>query len=353
MIEDIRAGGRPDPVGGPGGERPQSDRVAKWHAQNDDEFRRFLISIALPHTVEPLSAENHERVTRWFDVFEECLPTITAQDVMGLIVLRLMQEFLPEGELNEMDSTLATYKALALAIQGAPQRMQAAKFAVPQIALPGCVSERTLWEAALRVRRRWLDWYSDVMDPYRLPRSDREAVVRGLALLKCYRETVGEASAAKRAKELLDADLRRRGHGGANLDHEDIIGEMYALGRGEASKARLLRLRKDGLFAYQPRALRDLVRKARHGPSVKPGAVHDLSGRGQSLGRDPAAAVEVAELRARLLDRCDDMDTFIVEHWDDSNAEIGRNLGMTGQAVGKRRQQIKATAERLGLDLTA
>lgn len=320
---------------------------------HEDDLGRFLTAIALPHTVGPLSPNESELVTRWFDVFDQCVPTITPQDVMGLIVLRLTHEYLPEGDLDEPGALFANLKALALAANAAPDRMKAAGFTVRQIVLPPGVSGRVYLEVGWRVRLRWLDWYKTVLNPRRAPDDERETIVRGLARLKCFRETVGEEAAMRRAKRLLDRHFLGLGHGKANLDPEDTMQELYTFDRGELAGRKLLTLRKDGCFIYRPEVMADVLRKTKHRASGNSAAgIEVLENTGAGVP-DPAYQVEVAELRARLVDECDDRNRFIVEHWEESDSEIGRNLDISKQAVRKRRAKIKESAERLAVDLCA
>jgi hypothetical protein len=330
--------------------KPLADRDARWRKENDHEFRRFLCALAVPSLSPFPTAEDFNSVTHWFDVFGSCRPPITNTDIMGLIVLRLTNEFLQVGEIHELNVALANVKALALARKTVPDKMLAAGFTAPEIVLPSHVPETTLWDVAVRVRQRWTAWFSEMLIAYGPARDERHLIVRGLARKCCYRRAADEMPAAKEAMKLLDAHLRRKGCGPANLEAEDMISELYTLDPGQVSKARLIELREDGLLDHRPRAMRDLARKAMYGASVKPEAVQDVIPNGWSRAReeDPLARIERADFLACLLNRCDKVDTYIVEHWDESNAEIGRRLNMSGQMIGKRRKGIRETATRLG-----
>jgi hypothetical protein len=194
------------------------------------------------------------------------------------------------------------------------------------------------------VHQRWQAWHRELLDPYVPPATERHLIARGVARLHCLRQAAGEKRAARETKQLLDGYFRRTGRCKAILDIEDISAELYALGRGKVGKTGILRLREDGIVYFDPRAMRDALRKA----SLAAGGIGaEPENHLDQKALDAATSADEADLRAALLDQCDEIDQLIIENWDSTDVAVAKQVDLTPQAVGKRRKKILDMANRL------
>lgn len=267
-------------------------------------------------------------------------PPLTIRDMVGLTVLRLAFDFLPPGKPSRKRSGIAIVMALALTRAVAPGHVRDSGF-VMRVFLP---SEPDFAGAvAMAALAEWSAWRKEALDPLRPPTDDRRSIIRRIALRKCYPKITGERAAARRALAMLDAHCRRRGWAGPNLEPEDIINEMYTLRGGEVLAKGLIRNTPKHGWVYDVRAMRDLVRKRHFERLDSPtGTVEEVAEVDSAI--DELAA---AELRELLSKQCDSIDARIIEMAEESDAEIGRRLGVTAPAVGKRRKKLEERARRL------
>lgn len=264
-------------------------------------------------------------------------PTITTQDGVGLGVLRLTFDVLPPGRLTVDGVHHGSLHALAIMNAVAPVEMHAARF-VPRVLLPGYDQ----WIAAIAASR-WRQWCAETLDAYSAPTSTRQCVVRGMARLHCYPRVAGESAAVRRAQRKIDAYFRRRGRDGSNLTPDDVLSELYALGRGELGAKRILRRAADGAYVLDPEAIRDVLRKRRFEAQQAEGDVEELS----SDDEDPVEAAVAADLREQLSERSDPISQRLLDLSDHSSAEAATVLGVTERTVRNRRHGIAAAYREL------
>lgn len=324
----------------------QTKRDQNWHAQNGGVVSSCLMALARPGAVLKSANCHTASIRKLLKFFRQSSPRLTTQDAMGLVVLRLMVEFWPVGKPHDLDPHLAALKALAVASSLAHSEMHVAGFAVPRILHPQARAG-VLRAFAKQVLIDWLRWYDAILNPRVPPASDRHQVARELARQHCYPPYVGEEPALKKTRRLLDAYFQRIGHGGANLDVDDVSSEFYILDPHELTA--VIRKHDDGVFRMDPRAARDALRKARHALQRPSG---DSSSTPDGTAADPRYQAEVGDQLAALLDKCDEVDGTILANWGSADVEVAKLVRLTPQAVGKRRRKILNRAAGLGTDAT-
>lgn len=309
----------------------------------DRQARAALLFLAGVRASAPPPDADRALVSDLLTKFQECSPPLSPTDVVGLIVLRLVSEFLPEGPLRPVEAVLAMLRGLALAKALEPQRMRQAGFAVPVILNPSS-SDSILMGYAHEAVRRWKSWFREALNFYEKPTTERHVIARGIARLHCLRPANGEQAAARQAKRLLDAHFRRRGLGaGANLDPDDIISELYTIPQGRLGQTQILRLREDGNLSFDGRRMRDVMRKSKFALQ-RPGTD---AAEADSPAPDLASTVDAADSLAALVGQSDSIDQVILANWDSPDVEIAKDVRISPQAVGKRRRGIRERAKRL------
>lgn len=327
---------------------PTRRRVKEWHQQNAAHvFATFEIMVR-PHLAPWPSDDDRRLITSLVKLFGQQVPPLEHRDVMGLVILRMVMEFWPPGRAIEQAVELATLQGLAVVTSAAQKEMRDAGFAIPRILHPKV--DPLISEIHVKlVRDRWRHWYSATLDPNLHLRTERQIVAREVARTHCLRKAKEDQAgvASRKAKRLLDAYFKRKKLGPANLDPEDVLGEMHALGSGQIGKSRILQLAKDGLMKFDARAMRDTLRKDENATS-RPGADPGEGLVADDDAKSPFELVAGAEHLARLLDSCDDIDRAIIADWEVKDTAIAPSLGISPQAVGKRRKKIIERGQKFG-----
>lgn len=301
--------------------------------------------LSRPEFAAPPPLEDRSLVARLFVEVRRYEPPISSQDAAGLVVLRLTNEFWPEGRTDTLGAQAANVQGLSLANAIAPLEMRAAGFAPPRV-LHANAAPHVLMAYAHAARARWIEWYQSSLDPYRRAETERHECLHWLAKKHCLRPAVDPTPAAREASKRLDAFFARRGLGPAGMTPEDVLSELHLLEPGEIGRRGILHLRSDGRLHFDAKRMRDPLRSAKR--AGLPTAEMTRALPAETHG--PARAVEAAEQLAALRGKVDQVDQLIIDHWHEPNVKLAELTGRTPQRIGQRKKALRWLAERLNLD---
>ncbi|MBK9386556.1 MAG: hypothetical protein IPN34_17220 [Planctomycetes bacterium] len=309
-----------------------------------------------------LTREAHAEIYAFIAAAEGFAPPLLSRDVVGLLVLKLITDQLRSARRFDQDAfTIAAYRAIAIANQARPARMKQAGFAVAASDIAALMSPDMVARAAQRVVQRFVEW-SQIFNPADSRTHDeREQVLRGAArMLGCIPMSPAgledEMRAAKRAQHQLAGYQRKRAkRGGTIEDDPDAYGvhsALYAVPTSHLGK--IMFFKANGELAFSSRAIRDLLATPEFGLTATPEErklleAHALLEREQRmLASDPAEVVAREEEARRTLEELERLrdvltpiELAIVENPGLNNAELGRRIGVSGQAVGQARARLR------------
>jgi len=277
---------------------------------------------------------------------------LTPRDILGCSVTRLFFEYIAPGKFEERNGAQALLQALRdVAHLAPPELVDAAGFAV--------YSKNQNGEVRIALLQRNYVRWAQVLNPDRIPRTEREAVLRRLASGGGVwpRVTSSETSSAlRRMRAMHDDWARTNSHGATALpvDLESLAAELAPLVR-----ANMMFRGTDGQYRFDSKALRDPLRTAVYVSqrTLGPRRLDEIAAASNSadaVSTVPESAADVGEL-VPLLQGIEVSVLEAIRHAIDageepnvaaSPTEIARRLGLGKSKESTIRKALKRVRER-------